>query len=595
MVPAGYLLVSLLLYARLWADLDRRYLADSMRDQSQWEWFFAITAQNMLNLHNPLFTLDQNFPLGVNLMANTVMFGLSVPLAPVTLVFGPTVTWAIVLTGGLAATATAWYWLIRTHLTRNRTAAVLGGAFSAFAPPMISHANAHPNLVVLFVIPLIIDRALRLSRGRRVVRNGVALGLLTAWQVFLGEEALLLAATGMLAFAAVYAVVRPDVARRAVLPLLGGLAVGAAVCLPLVAYPLYWQFFGDQSYHSIAHGPTGNPPLALVEFSGRALAGDETTAAALSLNPTEQNAFYGWPLISLLLGITVALWDRMAVRALAVTAAFAALLSLGARVPLPWTDATVPGPWTAFDTLPLFDSVIESRYAMVCAPLIGMLLALAWTAVAELAAGAAPLQAGPGPASPSASPSDPVSASPAVSGDRQRRNRALVIRVAGWLLIGTALLPITPRPLAAVDRPAVPGFIADGLWRPYVAPGQSVVPVPLPWPGEASALAWQTRADFGFPLPGGYFNGPLGPDRRGIYGAVPRRTDTLLRDVRYSGRVPEIGPDERRAAREDLAFWRAGVVVLAPQPGEEALRVTLERLLGRPGEHVGNALVWDVG
>ncbi|MER5973532.1 glycosyltransferase family 2 protein [Streptomyces sp. NPDC002055] len=654
-VPVGYLLASLLLYVHLWADLDRRYLVDSMRDQNQWEWFFAVTAHNVLNLDNPLFTVQQNFPLGVNLMANTVMLGLSVPLAPVTALFGPTVTWALVLTGGLAGTATAWYWLIRKYLTRDRAAAVLGGAFSAFAPPMISHANAHPNLVVLFAIPLIIDRLLRLcgtppitaspiaaspvtappvaasATGRvtqnaerqnaepenaerknaepkndtepengpepgpekgspndpekseaqgseprlrpRPLRDGIVLGLLLAWQIFLGEESLLLAATGMLVFAVAHACMRRTFARAALGPLLRGVGIATVVCLPLVAYPLYWQFSGDQSYSSILHGPTGNPPLALFEFSARALAGDVQRAAALSMNPTEQNAFYGWPLASLLLGIVVLLWDRVAVRALTWTVVVTAVLSLGVSIPLAFTDTAAPGPWWVLDKLPLFESVIESRYAMVCAPAIGMLLAVAWTAVAESARAAA---AGEGT-------------------ERERRNRARVMRLAAGVALTAGLLPIVPRPLETVDRPAVPQVVADGTWRSFVRPGQSLVPVPLPSPGEASALKWQIDADFGFPLPGGYFNGPAGPDRVGIYGAVPRPTNDLLRDVRYTGRVPQIGPDQQRAAREDLRFWRAGALVLASQPNDEALRITVERLLGVEGRRIGDAWVWDVG
>ncbi|WP_069813875.1 hypothetical protein [Streptomyces sp. TP-A0874] len=614
-VPLGYLLAALLLYAHLWADLDRRYLVDSMRDQNQWEWFFGVTAHHVLTGQDPLFSTLQNFPDGVNLMGNTVMLGLSVPLAPLTLWLGPTVTWAVVLTGGLAATATAWYWLIRSRVTANRAAAVLGGAVSAFAPPMISHANAHPNLAVLFVIPLLIDRALRLCEGRRVGRNGVLLGLLTAWQIFLGEEALLLAVSGMLVFALCYAALRPSVARAAAGPLLRGLAIATAVCLPLVAYPLYWQFFGDQSYRSILHGPTGNPLLAFVEFSGRALAGDRATADALSLNPTEQNAFYGWPLVALLLGVVVALWERAVVKALACTAVAAAALSLGSEISLTGKEGEsplAPGPWQLLDTLPLLESVIESRYAMICAPVSGMLLALAWSGVARAARSVQEGNAVPPPspvAGPAATDSDGSEegggafggAGPEEGGGRppvsarDRRNRALVVRVAGCLVLGAALLPVVPRPLEAVDRPEVPAFIADGSWRPYLLPGQSLVPVPLPSPAEATALHWQITADYGFPLPGGYFNGPAGPDRTGIYGAEPRATNDLLTAVRNTGEIPEIGAAERRAARADLDFWRAGVLVLADQPNVEALRVTLDRLTGRAGERVGGVWVWDVG
>lgn len=161
-VGALFLLSSVLLYKGLWTDLDRAYLADSMQDQNQWEWFFGVTADNVAHLRNPLFTTYQGHPDGVNLMANTVMLGLSVPLTPVTLLLGPTVTWALVLTLGLTATAVAWYWLFVRRVTRVRPAAAVGAALAAFAPPMMSHGTAHPNFLVLFMIPVIIDRALRL-------------------------------------------------------------------------------------------------------------------------------------------------------------------------------------------------------------------------------------------------------------------------------------------------------------------------------------------------------------------------------------------------------------------------------------------------
>ncbi|MCC3653023.1 glycosyl transferase [Streptomyces sp. S07_1.15] len=581
-VPAGYLLASLLLYAGLWADLDRSYLVDSGRDQNQWEWFFAVTAHHVLSGDSPLFTTLQNYPLGANLMANTAMFGVSIPLAPLTALLGPTVTWAAVLTGGLAATATAWYWLIRRHLTGNRTAAVVGGAVAAFAPPMIAHANAHANLVVLFVLPLVIDRMLKLCTGRRVLHDGVVLGLLMTWQIFLGEEALLLAVTGMVVFAAGYACARPSAARAVAGPLARGLLTGAGVCLALVAFPLYWQFYGEQSYAAINHGPTGNPLLALVEFAERSLAGDPATADRLSLNPTEQNAFYGWPLAVLFLVVTVTLWRRPVVKALAATVLVAAALSLGSDISLAGTEgaATVPGPWRLLDGLPLFESVIESRYAMVCAPPLGMLLALGWTAVSDAAAAARSSSSAPD--------------------DRARRDRAVLIRVAGALALCAALLPVVPTPLETTERPTVPTVATSGAWRSYVRPGESLVPVPLPSPGEASALRWQIEADFAFPLPGGYFMGPAGPripgqgSPPGYYGAVPRPTGELLWDVRWSGRVPAIGPEERRAAREDLAFWRAGALVLQRQPNDTALRATLDRLLDEPGRPVGDAWVWDV-
>ncbi|MFG2651668.1 glycosyltransferase [Streptomyces sp. NPDC048436] len=559
LVAALFLVMAVALYSGRWVAPGERYLPDSLQDQNQWEWFFAVTADNVRHLQNPLFTTLQNHPDGVNLMANTVMLGLSVPFAPVTWLFGPAAALNAAMTLGLAATAVAWYWLIRRRVVRHRGAAAVGAALAAFAPPMISHAHAHPNFMVLFMIPLIIDRALRLCEGTRVVRDGVVLGLFTAYQIFLGEEPLLLAALGMVLFSAAYGTVRGDVARAALRPLARGLGVAVAVTLPLVAFPLYWQFFGPQSYTSVLHGDNaGNSPLALVSFAERSLAGNEKTAGALALNPTEQNAFYGWPLAALAFAIAVRLWERAAVKALTFTVVAAAFLSLGPRFRIPLTDIVLPGPWKPLSHLPLFESVIESRVAMVCAPALGMLVALA------------------------------------LAGLLTSARRMTAARYAGVAAVALALLPIVPAPLRAVERAEVPAFIADGTWKSYVGEGEALVPVPLPDPANAEPLHWQTTAGLGFRLSGGYFNGPWGPDRVGIYGAAPRNTSNLLRDVRASGRAPQITDAWRRAAREDLAYWNAGVLVLVPQEHDAELRVTVEELLDRPGKWVDGVWIWDL-
>ncbi|GHD85610.1 dolichyl-phosphate beta-glucosyltransferase [Streptomyces naganishii] len=553
-----FLLMAVALYSGRFFDPAHRYLPDSLQDQNQWEWFFAVTADNVAHLRNPFFTDLQGFPGGVNLMANTVMLGLSVPFAPLTLAFGPALALSLCMTLGLAATAAAWYWLIVKRVVRHRGAALVGASLAAFAPPMVSHANAHPNFVVLFMIPLIVDRALRLCEGTRVRRDGIVLGLMAAYQIFLGEEPLLLASMGMALFAAAYALARRDVAKAAWRPLAKGMAIAGAVCLPVVAYPLYWQFAGPQSYHSVLHGDNaGNSPLALLAFAERSLfAGDAGRANALSLNPTEQNAFYGWPLALLALAIAVRLWERPLVRALAVTAAGAALLSLGPKFRLPLTDTVYPGPWALLADKPLFESVIEGRVAMICAPALGMLLALALERLASA--------------------------------------RAVTTLYGGLLAVALALLPVIPAPLKAVDRVPVPRFFTEGMWKPYVHEGESLVPVPLPDPGAAEALHWQTAAHLGFRLPGGYFNGPYGPDRAGIYGAAPRYTSDMLRDVRYTGSAPVIDAGWRARARQDFAYWHAGALVLVPQDNDDRLRKVVTELVGREGKWTGGVWVWDL-
>ncbi|KOY59506.1 glycosyltransferase [Streptomyces sp. XY332] len=561
-VAAVFLALSVYVFHGLWADLDGRYLKDALQDQNQWEWFVGVATDNITHLRNPLFTTAQGMPDGVNLMANATMLGLTVPLIPVTLLFGETVTFALVLTLGMAASAWTWYWLIRRRFVHSRWAAAAGGALAAFAPPMVSHANGHPNFVVLFMIPLIIDRALRLcegrNQGRNVVRDGVLLGMFATYQIFLGEEPLLIAALGMLVFSLAYLLVDRRRALEAARPLGLGLVIAAGVCVPLLVFPLYWQFFGPQSYHSVLHGDNaGNSPRALVEYAARSLFGDAETAGRLSLNTTEQNAFYGWPLLAFGVAVCVWMWQRKVVRALAITGVVALALSLGPWVPVPRTDVVLPGPWRLMVELPLFESVIEGRVAMVCAPVLGVLLALAL--------------------------------------DRIVRVRTRELRTLGLLGVAAALIPVLPLPLAVRERAPVPAFIASGAWKGYVKDGEALVPVPLPDPGQADALHWQVEASFGFRLAGGYYNGPWGPDRIGIYGATPRHLSNLLRDVRYGAQPPEITPQWREQARQDLEFWKAGAVVLPFQDRGIELRDMISELVGRQPEKVHDVWVWRVG
>lgn len=559
-IMLGYGLAAFLLYRPLWLNLDSGYLRFSGQDQNLWEWFYAVTAHNVLNFENLLFTTLQNHPDGVNLSANTAMYGLALPLTPVTILFGPTATFTLVLTGGLAGTASAWYWVLSRHLVDSRVGAAVGAAFCGFAPPMISHANAHPNWVALFVMPFIVLWLLKIVRGAPPVSSGIVLGLLVTWQVFIGKEPLLVMATTMVVFALVYALMAPG-HTLAVAPRLGaGLGVGAAVSLVIVAVPLWWQFFGPQSYSALEHGLRGNDAAAFTAFASDSLAGGEYSGAGLAMNRTEENAFFGWPLVLVVLGITVALWRVLAARAVAVTMLAMAWISMGAIVIVGGEGTSIPGPWMLLFDRPLFESVLETRFSLGCVPLIGILLAMATERVLRLR----------------------------VRSD-QRRAAAVV-----WCgVLATALLPIVPTELHVTERKAAPAFFTEGDWRVYVRDG-SVVPVPPPDVADAEALHWQMETGMGFPLVEGYFVGP-NEEGDGMYGAPRRRTSLILEYVAMRGETYEVTAYDRVIARGDLRYWEADVVVLPlDAPYRHELQATVTDLLEDPGHPVKDVWVWDV-
>lgn len=562
LVGLCYLLAAFIIYAGLWVNLSSGYLYNSAQDQNMWEWFFATTAHSVWNLQNPLESVMQNYPDGVNLMANTAMLGLSIPLSPITLVFGPTVTWAIALTGGLAGTSFAWYWVFSRHLVSSRLAAAIGGVFCGFAPPMISHGNAHPNFAVLVLLPFIVLRLFRLAQGARPVRDGLILGVMLAYQVFLGEEPLLITMLGFVVLAIAYAASRWREAVKMVRPMVIGLAVGGVLALALVIFPLWWQFLGPQSYRTLEHGSVGNDTAAFTRFATESIAGDAAAAADVSMNRTEENAFFGWPLIVFMVVLTIWLWRNVLARSIAISMFVMAWLSLGVEITVAHHETGIPGPWTLLSKLPLFDSLLESRLAMACIPAIAALLAIATDRVFK------------------AAPSF--------------RDKELSLR---WLWLGVlvaVLLPIAPTPLETITRPGTPAFFSDGRWQQYVSSG-SLVTVPLPGPGDARALHWQVEANVGFPLADGYFVGPNGPDdKRGRYGAPDRPTASLLNDVRDSGTVPTVTDAQRAETLADLRYWHADVVVLPPGTNQQALQATVELLLRTPATYVDGVWLWDV-
>ncbi|MGH3585246.1 MAG: glycosyl transferase [Pseudonocardia sp.] len=554
LVVEVYLLAAVLLYAQLWRYPDTGYLVASGHDQNLFEWMFAAQAHAVQNGQMPLFSALQNAPLGVNLMANTALPALAVPLVPVTLVFGPTVTWAVILTGGLAATASAWYWLFSRHVVRSPVAAAVGAGFTGFAPAVISHAKAHPNFVAAFLLPVIAIVLIRLGRTGRPARVGALLGLLVTLQVLIGEELLLIAVIVATPFA-IGLVARGQVTR----PFLVGLATAAAIACALLAYPLWWQFLGPQSYHSIEHGPIGNPLAAFVAYPSQSLAGLLTGGSPqLAMNGTEENAYLGWGLVVLV--VVLAVWlrgDRHA-RLATMAAGLAAVLSLGTEITVDRTPTGVPGPWTLLTQLPLVESVLESRIALAAVPAIGCLLALATQRVLDM----------------------PV-------------ERQLSVRVLWSATLVAALLPLAPLPFEAVARAPTPAFFSSGEWQRWADPGRTIVPAPLPKPIRADALRWQIDAGMGFALPQGYFVGPWGPDRHGGYGAPPRPSAALLDAVADTGQVPVIAGAERANMVADLRFWRADAVTLVEGPHQRELHATLSALLG-PGHRAADAWVWDV-
>jgi hypothetical protein len=558
--------------ARLWLHVHSRVLGRNPGDHTLFQWMLAYGARLVTHPGNPFGTGAMNVPDGVNVAANTNVLGLSLPLAPVTLLFGPDVSFAVLVTLAFALTAYGWYHVFSRNLVDNRLAAAVGGLFCGFAPALVAHANGQPNQVAQFVVPYLVLFALRLHR--RPVRDGVVLGLLVAYQAFVNEEILFITALAVGLFVALYAFWQRPVPWR---PYLRGLGVAAGTGLLVLGYPLWVQFTGAGSYHGLPFEPDRyvSDLMSFVTYPRQSLGGDPSVAARLSPSPDEDNASFGWPLVLLSLVVAAWLWRRTLVRAAVVTAGVMCVLSLGPNLRVRGHATGIPAPFALLQHVPPFTFAVPGRFAMVAVPVIGMLLALGTATVA-------------------------------------REPRRLRLLWAGAL--AGALIPLVPAPLYTSPRPPVPAFFSSGDWRAYVPAGRSVVTVPLPSYQAPDPMWWQADEGLDFAVPRGYFLGP-GPDGAATFGAPPRPTATKLYAISVLPKVPKpyVGGDtplgtlttakpppttvtdwDRANAVADLRYWRAAIVVLAPQRNDDKLRQAVTELLGYPPRWVDGVWLWDV-
>jgi len=548
----------------LWPHPGTRVLAFNPTDQALDEWFLANGTRFYTGDFH-LVTHLLNAPDGVNLLSNASLIALGLLLAPLTLAFGPAVSFAVVTVANLAGTGIAWYLLLARTLRLRRVAAAVGGAFAAFAPGIVSQANGHLHITAQWLVPPIVWCVHRLAgaaeldgtaRWRRVVATGVLLAGLVSVQLFLGEEVLFLTAATLIPFCLVYALVAPGYARR-VLPTLGaGALLAAAIAGAVLYHPLWVQFAGPQ------HVPNG--PFSAAYFSTDlasfgsisplSFAGD-VQAQRLVSGPAEYTTFFGVPLLLVVGGATLWQWRRPMVVSATAAAVVMAVLSLGPHYVVNTTRTQKRAPYGWIENLPVIDGALPTRFALAMIPLIAIVLAVALDAAV-----------------------------------RQHARLRLLVPFA----VVVALVPIAPRPLATHDRPPVPRYFTDGYWRSCVRPGGVLVPVPLPEALNPDSMRWPAATGNQFAIPQGFFIGPYADNGQASVGIYPRATSQLLDKVNKSGVPADVSDDDRARAREDVAYWHASCVVVAHGPDGEPLRTTLDALFGT-GDDVADVYVWHVG
>ncbi|GAA0471305.1 glycosyl transferase [Actinoplanes capillaceus] len=567
----------------LWRDPYRHGLSDNIGDQAFFEWLLGYGVYTLGHGSDPFFSDLLNVPWGVNLAANTSISVYTVLFAPLTHFAGPQISYVTILTLNLAGSAFAWYLFMRRWLVRSPLAAGLGGMFCGFAPGFISHANGHLNWTAGWVAPVVIWQVLRLRQPGRWLRNGLILGVMLAGCFTIAAEGLFYTALASGIFIVTWALAGPvrAEAKAAAGTVLRALGVTAVVAGALLAYPLYMHFAGPQTFSGTGFNQRyfAEDVAAYLSFPSRSLAALFGLGSTLAPNRTEESSFFGVPLIFLMVVSAVLVWRRAVparratLRAILVVGGVFLVLSWGPRVNWMDDELPVPLPYAALAHLPLFDSALPLRLALVVVGVFGILLAL-------------------------------------ITQELVDRRLSPNLQTAVTAAIVAALLPIFPLPVRHQERAPEPDFIANGTWQRYVSENGVISALPFALNVTADGQRWQayTMARGGpqFRIPNGYFLGPMingeeGRKEIGRIGAPPGPTDWLFTRAALYGYVAQLSNADREQARRDFAYWNVEVLFLPEQITgsdhmtlfRDAVETTATDLLGPP-EKVDDVLVWRI-
>jgi hypothetical protein len=161
-------------------------------DQAQYVWSMWWVAHQVSHLSNPYFTTHLAAPVGVQLGPDTLMPLLGLIMTPVTLLFGPTAAYNVLVVAAPGLAAYAMYRAARLWLP-GQVGPIAAGAFFGLSSMLTSQDWLHIHTAIGCVfLPLLLEATVRLRRGP-TVRRGIIAGVVLGATMLVDQESALLA------------------------------------------------------------------------------------------------------------------------------------------------------------------------------------------------------------------------------------------------------------------------------------------------------------------------------------------------------------------------------------------------------------------
>jgi len=455
-------------------------------------WWLAWAAHAVPHVHNLFLAQGQNYPLGQNFGVNGSMLALGVVFMPITKLFGPVVTWNVLLRLALAASATSMCLVLR-RWTTWWPAAFLGGLLYGFS----AYTSLSSTYLFLIFVPLpplvfLLLHEILVRQRWRPGRTGVLLALVLILQFFISTEILAMTVVmGAIATAVFVLINRRSLIERwryAVTAFAYSLGVA---CL-LLFYPMWFTFAGPQHLN-------GAPETAAVW--GAVFPEDLLSLITQHASDPKQVslvwgglAYVGAPLIIALAFFAVFFRKRGAILFAGAMAMIAFVLSLGPRLWIDGHPTQISLPFTLFEHLPALDGFQSGRFSLFTDMFAAAMFAIG---IDEL-------------------------------WKRLRTSRHRVRLPLRWNMVGSAVvvgvvavavtIPLVPSQTKPAIPTAVPTFFTSSEID-SIPPGSVVLGYPYPddvssrtWVPIPSMMLYQAVSGMRFKLIGGYgyFPSPTG-------------------------------------------------------------------------------------
>ncbi len=460
-----YLTLSLLIFERAVIGHPATGYVGRGPDPQLYIWFMGWWAHAISHGLNPFLASVIWAPSGVNLAWTANM-----PLAawlvyPITRGFGPIVSYNFLCLVSPALAGWSAFVLCR-YVVRGCWPATFGGLLFAFSPYVLSRMLGNMDLTLVWPIPLAVYTTLRRIDGNVGARGFfAALAILITAQFLLFAEIVASAALfGAIALGLAAPAMAPGERRRllSTAALIGAAYAAAAV---IVSPYLYYMFAFPAPSGPIFS--SWDSAIDLVSFF------IPTTVNELGRIPfflpithqfraemSECGAYLGLPLLAIVILFARERWNVAGGRFLIHLLIVICALAMGPRLEI--AGRIVMGlPGSAVARMPLLSKALPARF-MLYAYLALAVMAARWLAEA---------------------------------GGRDARRWALGLAIVPFMLPNlSAAYWATPA--------ALPAFFSAGLYRQYLAPGETVIVLPYGMLGEG--MLWQAATDMYFRMAEGY-------------------------------------------------------------------------------------------